>query len=472
MLIDVLIVDDESDIRELISDILKDEGYAPRTAKNSVEAFDAIKSRVPTAIILDIWLKDSPLDGLGILESVKRKYPHVPIIMISGHGTIETAITSIKMGAYDYIEKPFKEDKLLHLLQRAIETARLKIENKELKTRVAPPAELVGKSATITQLKQAVERVAPTGSRVFVTGPAGTGKEVIARLIHQKSQRRKGPFVVLTAASMVENLVDTELFGTEEDDSINGPPRKIGIFERAAGGTLFIDEISDMPLSTQAKLLRVLQDNSLTRIGGKQPIEVDVRVIAASNSNIQDLIKTGKFREDLYYRLNVVPLKAPSLSERREDIPLLTEYFIKACAEANGTQACVLSEDAIAAMQVYDWPGNVRQLKNVIEWLMIMSATNSDPITSSMLPKEILSSGPAALGPEVNPEIMAMPLREARELFERQYLIAQINRFGGNISRTSEFVEMERSALHRKLKLLNIGNYEAKEATKTTTSSS
>jgi two-component system nitrogen regulation response regulator NtrX len=464
---DILIVDDEADIRELIFDVLKDEGFKPRKAKNSIEAFDAINLRVPDAIVLDIWLKDSELDGLGILETVKRKYADIPIVMISGHGNIETAITSIKLGAYDYIEKPFKEDKLLHLLKRGLEATRLKRENSELKIRAGMHYELVGKSAAVTQLRAAVERVAPTGSRVFITGPSGAGKEVAARLIHKKSMRKKGPFVLVSAASMVPEMVDSELFGTEASTDINGPARKIGVFERAAGGTLFIDEITDMPLATQAKFLRVLQDNAFTRIGSNKPLQVDVRVIAASSADVQEAIAGGRLREDLYYRLNVVPLRVPALSERREDIPMISDYFLQVCAENMGVATKRLSDDALAAIQSYEWPGNVRQLKNVIEWLMIMTPSSIDPINSTMLPKEILSSGPAAVNPEINPQIMSMPLREARELFERQYLMAQINRFGGNISRTSEFVEMERSALHRKLKSLKIGNYEVKVATAT-----
>jgi two-component system nitrogen regulation response regulator NtrX len=462
MSFDVLIVDDEADIRDLIADTLKDEGFSPRKAKNSGEALEAIHTRVPDAVVLDIWLKDSELDGLGILETAKRKYPDVPVIMISGHGNIETAITAIKLGAYDYIEKPFKTDKLLHLVKRAIETSRLKRENSELKLRAGMNYELIGKSGAITQLRAAIERVAPTGSRVFITGPSGSGKEVTARLIHKKSTRKKGAFVFLSASSMVPEQVDSELFGTEGSTDVNGAARKIGIFERAAGGTLFIDEITDMPIATQAKFLRVLQDNTFTRLGGSKPIEVDVRVVAASSVNIQHSIREGRLREDLYYRLNVVPLRVPSLSERREDIPLISEYFLKNASDTMGVPTKLLSDDAVAAMQSYDWPGNVRQLRNVIEWLMIMTATSTDAISATMLPKEILSSGPAAVNPEINPQIMSMPLREARELFERQYLIAQINRFGGNISRTSEFVEMERSALHRKLKSLKIGNYEAK----------
>ncbi len=461
---DILIVDDEKDIRELISDTLKDEKYNTRLAHNSESAFEAIAERIPSLIILDIWLKDSPLDGLGILETVKRKYPQVPVIMISGHGNIETAVNSIKIGAYDYIEKPFKEDRLLLIVKRALEVNKLQQENAELKIRVSSDNVLIGKSQAVNVLMNAIDKVSSTSSRVFITGPAGVGKEVVARQIHEKSLRKNSPFVLFNPASISPELMEVELFGTEESTDINSGPRKIGVFEKVHGGTLFIDEVTDIPLSIQGKLLKVLQDQTFERVGGNRKIESNFRVIAASNKEIRAEIKAGKFREDLFYRLNVVPLKVPSLSERREDIPVLSEFFLKQFAENSGLPQKVLLEDAIAAMQSYDWPGNVRQLKNVIEWLLIM--TNSDAgneIKSNMLPVEIFSSTPAAISPELNTDIMSMPLREARELFERQYLMAQVNRFGGNISRTSSFIGMERSALHRKLRSLNIGSYAAAE---------
>lgn len=457
----ILIIDDEADIRDLIADTLKDEGYATRSAKNSSEAFEAVATSVPSAIILDIWLQDSELDGLGILENVKGRYPEVPVIMISGHGNIETAINSIKLGAYDFIEKPFKEEKLLLMLKRAIETAELRTENQSLRTRAGVDGELIGQSTCMQQLKQALERVAPTGSRVFINGASGSGKEVVARLIHKKSKRSSAPFVVLGSAGLPEDKVDVELFGTEEE-SVSGPARKIGTFERANHGTVFIDEITDMPLSTQAKLLRVLQEGRFERIGGNKPIEVDVRVIAASSKNVAQEIEKGRFREDLFYRLNVVPINVPALSERRDDIPNLSKFFLKQFAENTGMPLREISDDAVATLQAYNWPGNVRQLKNVIEWLLIMTPPEQSerPITSDMLPHEIFSATPVSMSPELNKDIMSMPLREAREMFERQYLTAQINRFGGNISRTSEFVEMERSALHRKLKSLKVSSKE------------
>ena len=464
MSIDILVVDDEADIRELVSDILKDEGYGARTAKNSIEAFEAIAGKIPDAMILDIWLKDSELDGLGILETVKRKYPFVPVIMISGHGNIETAINSLKMGAYDYIEKPFKQDRLVHTMRRALETTLLKRENEELRVRTSTLNLLIGDSPAMAQLRQAIDRVAPTGSRVFITGQPGSGKEMIARAIHNKSPRKGNPFVVLHAGSLMTDMVDHELFGTEESDDLNAPPRKVGAFEQANGGTLFIDEITDIPMSSQGKFVRFLQDKTFERVGGKKRIGADVRVIGATTRDVAEEITAGRLREDLYYRLNVVPVRAPSLRERREDIPLISACLLAHAAEVAKLPVRNLSEDAIAAMQAYEWPGNIRQLRNVIEWLLIMCPGESNElIGSDMLPREIFSSTPAVMTPEVNTDIMSMQLREAREVFERQYLLAQINRFGGNISRTASFIGMERSALHRKLKSLNVQEDEKKK---------
>lgn len=463
---DILVVDDESDIRELIADIFKDEGFTARLAKNSDEALESLAQTIPDAVILDIWLKDSPLDGLGILETIQRKYAGVPVVMISGHGNIETAINSIKMGAYDYIEKPFKEDRLVHVVKRAVETASLQKENKELRLRTSNPNVLIGDSLAIQQVRSQIEKVAPTNSRVFISGPAGSGKEIVARTIHEKSARNDGPFVVLNAISLSHDDVDKELFGTEDDKSINSPPRIVGVFERAHGGTLYIDEITDIPVASQGKLVRFLQDKSFTRVGGSEAVEVDVRVISATNKDVQQEIKRGILREDLYYRLSVVPMVAPSLSERREDIPQLADFFLKHAAELSKLPVRKLTDDAYAAMQSYEWPGNVRQLRNMIEWLLIMCPGDPDkPINSNMLPREVFETSPAAITPSVNTDIMSMTLREAREVFERQYLMAQINRFSGNISRTANFIGMERSALHRKLKTLGVTSEEEVAAT-------
>ncbi|MCR9073000.1 MAG: sigma-54 dependent transcriptional regulator [Alphaproteobacteria bacterium] len=451
---DILIVDDEADIRMLIGDILEDEGYDSRQAANSTEALDGIRRRMPSLVILDIWLQNSELDGLGILSAIQRDHPGLPVIMISGHGTIETAVTAIKKGAYDFIEKPFKADRLLFMVQRAIEAARLRRENDDLKRRTGTGTDLVGLSGGINTVRASIEKVAPTGSRVLITGPAGVGKEIVARRIHERSRRVEGPFVVLNCATLTPDRLETELFGTEPGGS---EPRTVGTLELAHKGTLLLDEVADMPLETQGKILRVLQEQSFRRVGGDTEVEVDVRVIAATNRDLQQEMSASRFREDLFYRLNVVPIRVPPLRERREDVPLLARHFVTQSAEASGMAARPLGEDAVAALQAYEWPGNVRQLRNVVDWMLIMAGGGArDPIRADQLPPEIGSATPAALRWEKGSEIMGLSLREARETFEREYLLAQVNRFGGNISRTASFVGMERSALHRKLKSLGL----------------
>ncbi|AIL64571.1 Nitrogen regulation protein NR(I) [Rickettsiales bacterium Ac37b] len=460
---DILVVDDEADIRELICDGLKDEGYSTRVAANSLEAFHSINEKVPSAIILDIWLQGSELDGLGILEIIKHKYPYLPVIMISGHGTIETAITSIKMGAYDYIVKPFTEDKLHVVVQRACETSKLLKENSELKLKVRDKTELIGTSSAMNNLKNTIEKVAPTAGRILITGPAGSGKELVARIIHKKSKRSNEPFLTLNSAGMSSDKIHLELFGEEHKNNLYDAPRKVGILELANHGTLFIDEVSDLPLPAQNKILRFLQDSVIERPGNAKPLKLDVRVIASTSKDLQEEIKIGKFRQDLFYRLNVIPVKIPSLAERKDDIPLLCEFFIKNLEKTSGLIPRKLGEDTIAAMQAYNWPGNIRQLHNVLEWLLIMSQETQlkEPIRVELLPPEILSGGVKIIRPDASADVMSMPLREAREVFERQYLLAQMSRFNGNISRTSSFVGMERSALHRKLKSLNISTTSA-----------
>ncbi|WPZ33182.1 sigma-54 dependent transcriptional regulator [Thalassobaculum sp. OXR-137] len=451
---DILIVDDEADIRMLIGDILEDEGYESRQAANSTEALDVIRRRMPSLVILDIWLQNSELDGLGILSAIQRDHPGLPVIMISGHGTIETAVTAIKKGAYDFIEKPFKADRLLFMVQRAIEAARLRRENDDLKKRSGTASDLVGISNGINTVRASIEKVAPTGSRVLITGPAGVGKEIVARRIHERSRRATGPFVVLNCATLTPDRLETELFGTEPGGA---EPRTIGTLELAHKGTLLLDEVADMPLETQGKILRVLQEQSFRRVGGDTEVEVDVRVIAATNRDLQQEMSAGRFREDLFYRLNVVPIRVPPLRERREDVPMLARHFVVLSAEASGMAARPLGEDAVAALQAYEWPGNVRQLRNVVDWMLIMAGGGArEPIRADQLPPEIGSATPAALRWEKGSEIMGLSLRDARETFEREYLLAQVNRFGGNISRTASFVGMERSALHRKLKSLGL----------------
>lgn len=454
---DILIVDDEPDIRALIEGILSDEGYDTRVAQNSDTALAAFRARRPSLVILDIWLQNSRLDGLGILEAMQREEPQVPVVMISGHGTIETAVQAIQQGAYDFIEKPFKSDRLILIAERALEAARLKREVSELKLRAGPETELLGTSSLISQLRGAIDRVAPTGSRVLISGPAGAGKEVAARMIHARSRRSNEPFVALNCATLNPGRFEEELFGVEAAADGQGAPRRAGVLERAHGGTLLLDEVADMPLETQGKIVRALQEQGFERVGGATRVKVDVRVLATTNRDLAAEIAAGRFREDLYYRLAVVPLRVPSLRERREDVPVLARHFMARSAESSGVPARELSEDVLAAMQAYDWPGNVRQLRNLVDWLLIMAPGGpGEPIRPEMLPPEVGSAAPAALKLDRSSEIMTLPLREARELFERQYLEAQLLRFGGNISRTANFVGMERSALHRKLKFLGV----------------
>jgi len=457
---DILIVDDEADIRMLIAGILEDDGHQTRNAANSTAALEAMRARRPSLVILDVWLQGSALDGLEVLDVVKREHPDVPVVIISGHGNIEMAIGAIRRGAYDFIEKPFKADRLLLIVQRALESASLRRENEELKLRAGDPAAIVGRSTVINQVRTQLERVAPTGSRVLLQGPAGAGKESAARLVHALSKRADGPFVAVNCASLRPHTMEIEMFGIEPGsavDAADAPLPKVGLFEKAHNGTLYLDEVADMPLETQGKIVRMLQEQSFERVGGRARVQVDVRVIASLSRDLMREIHEGRFREDLFYRLNVVPIRIPALKERREDIPDLVLHFMARAAAATGMNPRGVADDAIATLQTHEWPGNIRQLRNVVEWLLIMAPGDaSQPIRSENLPPDLGAAVPSALRGENGAEIMGLPLREARELFERQYLIAQVTRFGGNISRTANFVGMERSALHRKLKVLGV----------------
>ncbi len=456
---DILIVDDEADIRVLTSGILQDEGYQTREAAGSADALSAVEARRPSLVLLDIWLQGSELDGLGILKVLKRDHPAIPVLMMSGHGNIETAVTAIKDGAYDFIEKPFKADRLIVLVERAIEADRLRRENEELRLRAGTANELIGQSQAIREVKESIDRVAPVNSRVLITGPAGSGKEVVARMLHSKSPRAKSPFVVVNCATMLPERFEIELFGTENPSADGETQQKVGTFEAAHNGTLFLDQVADMPLETQGKIVRVLQEQIFERVGGTTRVEVDVRVVAASTADLAEEIDAGRFREDLFYRLNVVPIVVPPLKKRPDDIPLLTQHFMERAATSTGRPHREVNADALAVLQAYSWPGNVRELRNVIERLLIMAPDDpSKSIGIDMLPPEINVDTPVSGNMEGKMEIMGLGLRDAREIFEREYLMAQVTRFGGNISKTAEFIGMERSALHRKLKSLGVRN--------------
>ncbi len=453
---DILIVDDEEDIRELVAGILQDEGHGARTAGNSDQALEAIRQRRPSLVFLDIWLQGSRLDGLQLLDIIKEEHPSLPVVMISGHGNIETAVAAIKRGAYDFIEKPFKADRLVLVAVRALEASRLKREVKELKQLAAPvAARLVGRSPSVNQLRQTIEKIAPTNSRVMIVGPSGAGKELAARLVHSLSSRASGPFVLINAAAITPEMMEIELFGTEPSNGTQG--RRVGALEEAHGGTLLIDEVADMPRETQNKILRVLVDQTFQRVGGNAKVSVDVRIMTSTSRDMEGEVAAGRFREDLYHRLSVVPLRVPPLAERRDDIPELVQYFMEQISQSTALPVREIAADAMAVLQSHDWPGNVRQLRNNVERVMILAGGDAEtPVGANMLPPDVGSMVPSMPGGNGGEHLMGLPLREAREAFERQYLRAQISRFGGNISRTAEFVGMERSALHRKLKALEM----------------
>ncbi|WP_417741366.1 sigma-54-dependent transcriptional regulator [Salipiger sp.] len=448
---DILIVDDERDIRELIGDILEDEGFSTRLAANSSEAMAEVNAEPPGLMILDIWLKDSKMDGIDILKTVKRDNPDIPIIIISGHGNIEIAVAAIKQGAYDFIEKPFNIDQLLVVIRRAMETSRLRRENQKLKRRETEVAQMVGDSAAFRALVSQLDKVTKSNGRVMLTGPAGSGKEVAARYIHANSGRAQAPFVTVNCAGVEPETMEEVLFGRESAERGIEP----GLLEQAHGGVIFFDEVADMPGGTQSKILRVLVDQSFTRVGGSDKVRVDLRVISSTNRDLDAEIDAGRFRQELYHRLNVVPIAVPSLEDRREDIPMLAAHFIEACNKSQGLPVRPLSEDAVALMQTMVWPGNVRQLKNLVERVLILGE-GTGPIEARELPQDAPVGGDEDGRVVLSGTLATLPLREAREAFEREYLLTQINRFGGNISRTASFVGMERSALHRKLKSLGV----------------
>jgi two-component system, NtrC family, nitrogen regulation response regulator NtrX len=451
---DILIVDDEADIRDLVAGILTDEGHGTRTAADADTALTEIANRRPSLVFLDIWLQGSRLDGLALLDEVKKEHAELPVIMISGHGNIETAVSAIKRGAYDYIEKPFKSDRLVLVAERALEASKLRREVKALRERAGEARQLLGTSAAMNHLRTMIEKIAPTNSRIMISGASGAGKELVARALHELSTRKQGPFVVLNAATITPERMEHELFGTETS---NGDARKVGALEEAHGGTLYLDEVGDMPRETQNKILRVLVDQTFQRVGGTNRVTVDVRIISSTGRDLEHEIAEGTFREDLFHRLAVVPLRVPALAERREDIPLLVRHFVEQISRSTGLPTRPIGDDAMAVLQAHDWPGNIRQLRNNVERLMILARGDaSETITAEHLPAEIGEMLPTTPGRAGGEHLMSMPLRDAREIFEREYLTAQVNRFGGNISRTAEFVGMERSALHRKLKSLGV----------------
>jgi two-component system nitrogen regulation response regulator NtrX len=458
MALDILIVDDERDIRELVAGVLSDEGYECRTAGDSTSALAAVDERRPSLVLLDVWLHGSPMDGLEVLDEIKKREPELPVIIFSGHGNIDTAVSAVSRGAMDFIEKPFEAEKLLLLVQRATETERLRRENTRLREGFARGEEFTGNSVAINAVRATLKRVATTGSRVMISGPGGSGKEVAARLLHAWSNRADHAFVIVNSARITPERFEQELFGEEADGKLVRP----GLLELADGGTLYLDEVADMPLSTQARILRVLTEQSFVRVGGNRQIAVDVRVVSSSSRDLAGEMEEKNFREDLFYRLNVVPVSIPSLAERRDDIPALADHFFTRYAAEQGIAPPEISADAIAALQAYDWPGNVRQLRNVVERTVILTPRDRiATVEADMLPTEV--TGGRLGGGAGMSAMMGVPLREARESFEREYLTIQIRRFSGNISKTASFIGMERSALHRKLKLLGMGERREEE---------
>lgn len=454
MAVDLLIIDDEEDIRELIGGILEDEGYEARLAGNSDAALAAIAERRPAMVILDIWLQGSRLDGLDLLIEIKKVHTDLPVVIISGHGNIETAVSAIKRGAYEYIEKPFKADRLIHVVGRALENSRLKRENEQLRNQSGESSDIIGSSNVVRDLTLELKRAAPSNGRIMLLGPMGSGKELAARSIHSWSTRAEAPFVVLPAATMLPERMEEELFGVEDED---GNPTRVGRLEAAHGGTLYLDEVADMPIETQGKVLRVLVDQTFNRVGGAKQVKVDVRIVSSSSKDLNALVQAEAFREDLLHRLAVVPIHLPSLHEHREDIPELVQHFCSLYSTQSGKPLRTFADDALAVIQTMDWNGNVRQLKNSVERLLIMSGGDADqPISADLLPSDLTGAAGGTGSANGIENLMSLPLKEARDTFETEYIRAQLSRFGGNISKTATFVGMERSALHRKMRALDI----------------
>jgi two-component system, NtrC family, nitrogen regulation response regulator NtrX len=457
---DILIIDDEDDIRDLIAGILEDEGYETRQAHDADSGLNEIARRRPSLVYLDIWMQASRLDGLQLLDVFQTQHPEMPVVMISGHGNVETAVSAIRRGAYDYIEKPFKIDRLLLITQRAMEASRLKSEVADLRERSSSQAvEMVGTSPALQQVKAVIEKSAPTNSRIFISGASGAGKGLCARLIHQKSPRADSPFVEINCSLYAPDEVQVVLFGRETREKSGTLRTEVGAFERAHGGTIYLSEVTALPAAAQAALLRTLVENKFHRSGGAVPVPIDVRIISSSSQNVAQLIEDGQFRSDLFHRLSIVPLQLLPLKERREDVPPLVHVFIEQICRMHNLRSLTIGDDAVAVLQAQDWPGNARQLRNSIERLLILikdQAPADGVITASLLPSDIGEVLPTVGDTDASAHLMSLPLRDAREVFERQYLLAQIERFGGNISKTAEFVGMERSALHRKIKSLGL----------------
>ena len=446
----ILVVDDEKDIRQLLGQILSDEGYKVCLARNSESAMNEINENAPDLIILDIWLKDSHMDGIEILKTVRSNDHDIPVVVISGHGNIEIAVAAVKQGAYDFLEKPFNSEQLLVVIRRALEASRLRREITNLRRNELVASNMVGDSTSFKTLKTQLDKVTRSNGRVMLSGPAGSGKEIAARYIHINSHRAKEPFVSVSCASIEPNKMEEVLFGTEFDGII-----KPGLLEKSNGGILFFDEVADMPLRTQSKILRVLVEQTFSRVGGNDLVRVDLRVISSTSKNLVAKISAGEFREELFHRLNVVPIKVPSLESRREDIPILTKHFTEQLRQTEGLPHRLFSESALTKMQTMPWPGNIRQLRNAVEQVLILGPENM-PVEALELPEPRQIDKVNTVNNVFEENLINLSLRDAREVFEREYLMTQINRFGGNISKTAIFVGMERSALHRKMKTLSI----------------